>query len=209
MDLDLRIPEGDFAGHIFDCDGTVVDSMPLHYRAWVAALTEHKAPFEFTEAYFYASAGIAEADVTRHLNELYGSKLDPAGVVRSKQVWFQSHFHELRAIAAVEAIVRQLATTGKPMAVASGSELCIVEPSLESVGLREFFPVIITPEFVERGKPAPDMFLLAAERMGVRPEDCLVYEDGRSGIEAAAAAGMACVYVPSGEQRLRELMARR
>ncbi len=203
--MDLRIPEGDFAGHIFDCDGTVVDSMPLHYRAWVAALTEHGAPFEFTEAYFYASAGIAEADVTRHLNGLHGCDLDPQGVVRSKQVWFQDHFHELRAIPAVEAIIRQVAALGKPMAVASGSELCIVEPSLAAVGLRDFFPVIITPEFVQRGKPAPDMFLLAAERMGVAPSECLVYEDGRSGIEAAAAAGMACVYVPSAEARLREL----
>jgi HAD superfamily hydrolase (TIGR01509 family) len=206
--MDLQIPEGDFAAHIFDCDGTVVDSMPLHYRAWVAALTEHDAPFEFTESYFYASAGIAEADVTRHLNQLHGSELDPEGVVRSKQLWFQNHFHELRSIAAVEAIVRRVAAVGAPMAVASGSELCIVEPSLAAVGLRDFFPVIITPEFVKHGKPAPDMFLLAAEKMGVPPEKCLVYEDGRSGIEAAAAAGMACVYVPSGEARLRELAER-
>jgi beta-phosphoglucomutase-like phosphatase (HAD superfamily) len=203
--MHLTIPPGDFAAHIFDCDGTVVDSMPLHYHAWVAALREHGAPFEFTERYFYASAGIAEADVTRHLNELHGSDLDPTGVVRSKQRWFKEHLPELRAIAAVEAIVRRLGSLGAPMAVASGSELTVVEPSLEAVGLRPFFPVIVTPEFVRRGKPAPDMFLLAAERLGVRPEECLVYEDGRSGIEAAAAAGMACVYVPSAEARLREL----
>lgn len=203
--MHLSIPPGDFAAHIFDCDGTVVDSMPLHYHAWVAALREHDAPFEFTERYFYASAGIAEADVTRQLNELHGSSLDPAGVVRSKQRWFREHLPELRAIAAVEAIVRELGAVGTPMAVASGSELIIVEPSLEAVGLRSFFPVIVTPEAVRRGKPAPDMFLLAAERLGVPPQDCLVYEDGRSGIEAAAAAGMACVYVPSGEVRLREL----
>jgi len=203
--MDLIIPPGDFAAHIFDCDGTVVDSMPLHYHAWVAALREHDAPFEFTERYFYASAGIAEADVTRHLNELHGTSLDPLGVVRSKQRWVKEHLPELRAIPAVEAIVRDLATRRVPMAVASGSELSIVEPSLDAVGLRSFFPVIVTPEAVRRGKPAPDMFLLAAERLGVRPQDCLVYEDGRSGIEAAAAAGMACVYIPSNEARLREL----
>ncbi len=195
--MTLDIPDREFAGHIFDCDGTVVDSMPLHFRAWVAALEAHQAPFEFTEAYFYGSAGIAEADVTRNLNREHGSQLDPEGVVRTKQEWFINHMHELKSVPAVEHIVRNLAMTKMPMAVASGSELVIVRPSLETVGLLDFFPVIVTPELVERGKPAPDMFLLAAERMGVNPTDCLVYEDGKSGLEAAAAAGMETVFIPT------------
>ncbi len=206
--MDLNFPPGDFTGHIFDCDGTVVDSMPLHYRAWLAALKEHGAPFEFTEPYFYGSAGIAEADVTRNLNREHGSNLDPDGVVRSKQRWFRQHMHELQPVAAIAAIIERLASLETPMAVASGSELVIVEPSLEIVGLRHHFDIIVTPELVERGKPAPDMFLLAAERMGVPPSSCLVYEDGQSGIQAAEAAGMSSVFVPTAEARLAELAAR-
>lgn len=194
--MTLKIPDRKFAGHIFDCDGTVVDSMPLHYRAWVAALEAHHAPFEFTEDYFYASAGIAEADVTRNLNAEHGSTLDPDGVVQTKQEWFVKHMHELKSVPAIEHIVRNLAMEKAPMAVASGSELVIVKPELEIVGLIEFFPIIVTPELVARGKPAPDMFLLAAEKMGIPPEDCLVYEDGQSGLDAAKAAGMDTVFVP-------------
>ena len=81
--------------------------------------------------------------------------------------------------------------------MASGSDLSLVEPSLQAAGLRNLFNIIITPALVENGKPAPDMFLLAAEKMGVPPEDCLVFEDGQAGIDAATAAGMASVYVDS------------
>ena len=196
--MTLNLPEREFEGHIFDCDGTVVDSMPLHYRAWVAALDEQNAPFEFTEDYFYGSAGIAEADVTRTLNSEHGTNLDPDRLVKFKQDWFIAHMEELKSVAAVEAVVRDVAEKGKKLAVASGSELVIVEPELEIVGLRSFFEIIVTPEFVERGKPAPDMFLLAAEKMGVAPKDCLVYEDGNSGLKAAEAAGMDAVFVPRG-----------
>ena len=146
--MNLIFPDREFAGHIFDCDGTVVDSMPLHYHAWVAALEEHGAPFEFTEEYFYASAGVAEADVTRRLNEEHGTDLSPEGVVRTKQEWFIEHLSELKSVPAVEAVIRELAAKGVPISVASGSELCIVEPELEVIGLRGFFEIIITPEFV-------------------------------------------------------------
>lgn len=200
--MTLDLPDREFAGHIFDCDGTVVDSMPLHYHAWVAALQAHKAPFEFTQDYFYKSAGVAEADVTRRLNAEHGSDLDPEGVVKTKQEWFFEHMHELKSVAAVEEIVRKLAEAGTPISVASGSELCVVEPELEIVGLRDCFEIIVTPEFVEHGKPFPDMFLLAAEKMNVAAADCLVYEDGQSGIDAAAAAGMTSVYVPSKEANM-------
>ncbi|MFT5470473.1 MAG: HAD superfamily hydrolase (TIGR01509 family) [Verrucomicrobiales bacterium] len=203
--MKLDFPPGDFAGHIFDCDGTVVDSMPLHFHAWIAALEAHDAPFEFTEQYFYAAAGLAEADVTRRLNAEHGANLDPEGIVKSKNEWLVAHIPEMKSVPAVEAIVRKLAAEGVPIAVASGSKLRIVEPELEVVGLRDLFEIIITPEFVERGKPFPDMFLLAAEKMGVAPEKCLVYEDGQSGIDAATAAGMAHVYVPTGDARLAEL----
>jgi HAD superfamily hydrolase (TIGR01509 family) len=83
-----------------------------------------------------------------------------------------------------------------PIAVASGSEEETVRGVLVANDLERLFEVIITPKLVQRGKPAPDMFLLAAERLGVAPEDCVVFEDGESGMQAARAAGMAAVFVP-------------
>lgn len=203
--MKLDFPNREFTGHIFDCDGTIVDSMPLHYRAWTAAFEAHDAPYEFTELEFYAWAGMTETDVVARLNEMKGGELVPEDVVQSKLVWFREHMHELQPVPTIEAIIRDLAQKNTSMAVASGSLMMIVEPELEIVGVREFFSIIVTPEFVQRGKPAPDMFLLAAEKMGVAPQDCLVYEDGQSGIDAAKAAGMASVFVPTAEERLAEL----
>ncbi len=201
--MKIDLPDREFAGHIFDCDGTIVDSMPLHFRAWTAAFEAHHSPYVFSELEFYQSAGMTETDVVAQLNAKHGADLDPEAVVKSKLSWFREHMHELQSVAAVEAIIRQVAEEGKAMSVASGSKLIIVEPELEIVGLRDLFSIIVTPEFVERGKPAPDMFLLAASKMGVSPEDCLVYEDGNSGIQAAEAAGMTSVYIPTADERLR------
>jgi len=203
--MTLTFPDRSFDGHIFDCDGTIVDSMPLHYEAWCAALEAHNAPYVFTELQFYQWAGRTETDVVAELNQIHGGNVDPVDAVRSKQHWFREHLHQLKSVPAVEAVVRQMAAEGKQISVASGSEMMIVEPELEVVGLRDLFTVIVTPERVKHGKPAPDMFLLAAKEMGVAPEDCLVYEDGQSGLDAAAAAGMDTVFIPSAADRLAEL----
>ncbi|MEO0447679.1 MAG: HAD family phosphatase, partial [Verrucomicrobiota bacterium] len=184
---------------IFDCDGTVVDSMPLHFRAWCAAFQAHGASFTFTKERFYASAGVAEPDVVTELNAEFGTELDGIAVSKTKAEWFLQHLDELTSVPEVEAIVRQVSAEGLGLAIASGSERHIVEPELEVIGLREFFPIIVTPELVERGKPAPDMFLLAAEQLGVSPNDCLVYEDGQSGLKAAKTAGMDAVFIPTSE----------
>jgi HAD superfamily hydrolase (TIGR01509 family) len=84
------------------------------------------------------------------------------------------------------------------MSVASGSEEHTVRACLEAIGILDLFQTIITPRDVEKGKPAPDMFLLAAQRMGVAPQECLVFEDGQSGLDAAKAAGMEAVFVARG-----------
>ncbi|MAS96035.1 MAG: haloacid dehalogenase [Verrucomicrobiales bacterium] len=195
--MTLDLPDREFAGYIFDCDGTLVDSMPLHYRAWTASFEHHGAPWNWSEDEFYASAGVPDRVTVGKLNEEYGANIDPDDVHAYKLEWYSSSLHELSPVAAVESIARELHAQGKKISVASGSDLSIVQPSLEVTGLIEMFDIIITPADVERGKPAPDMFLLAAERMGVAPEHCLVFEDGQAGIDAANAAGMASVFVPS------------
>ncbi len=191
----LEIPDYPFRAYIFDCDGTLVDSMALHYQAWVTSLKLHEAPYEFTEDFFYARAGVREQDVVSELNTQYGSLVDPDAVAESKADIFLKIIHEVKAIRPVADFARSL--EGRfPMAVASGSEEPIVRGCLAANDLLHLFPVIVTPAYVKKGKPAPDMFLLAAEKMGVEPKDCLVLEDGQAGIVAAEAAGMQWAFVP-------------
>jgi|UniRef100_UPI003783CABB HAD superfamily hydrolase (TIGR01509 family) len=191
----LDIPDYPFQAYIFDCDGTLVDSMPLHYLAWVEALKQHDAPFEFTEEVFYAHAGIKEQDVVKILNSRHGTNIDPVSVDELKMEIFRRRIPEVQPVRPVAEFAKSL--EGRfPMAVASGSEEPTVRGCLEATGLIHLFENIITPKLVKHGKPAPDMFLLAAERMGIAPSECLVLEDGNSGLEAAKAAGMQAVFIP-------------
>jgi HAD superfamily hydrolase (TIGR01509 family) len=191
----LSIPDHPFRGFIFDCDGTLVDSMPLHYQAWIASLKQHSAPFDFTEDYFYSKAGVREQDVVKLLNAEYGTALEPDSVADVKAKIFEEMIPQVSEVKPVADFARSI--HGRyPMAVASGSEEHIVRGCLAANGLLDLFPIIITPRKVARGKPAPDMFLLAAEQMGLAAADCLVLEDGQSGVDAAIAAGMQWVFVP-------------
>ena len=193
--MPLEIPDYAFQAYIFDCDGTLVDSMPLHYVAWTEALQQHDAPFVFTEEEFYSLAGMKEQDVVRRLNAKHGTNLDPVSVDELKMEIFARRIPEVQAVGPVAEFAKSL--EGRfPMAVASGSEEPTVRGCLQATRLIHLFPIIITPKKVKHGKPAPDMFLLAAEQMGIAPSECLVLEDGNSGIQAANAAGMQSVFIP-------------
>lgn len=199
----MEILDREFDGYIFDCDGTLVNSMPLHYVAWTEAFRKHGAPFEFTEDMFYSQAGIAEVDTVRSLNAEYGCDLDPHGVMEAKMDIFYRRLPEIQVVDSVVTIARAIHGRS-PMAVASGSEEITVRRCLDSTGLLPMFPVIVTPKDVQRGKPAPDMFLLAAEKLGVNPERCVVFEDGISGVKGAREAGMDVIFVDR-DGRLKRL----
>ena len=193
----LSFPPGEFDALIFDCDGTLIDSMPLHLDAWRAALELHGfPPGQFTHKMHHDFAGMPGPSIVRLLNEQFGSDLPPSEVEAAKLRWYLAHHDSISPVAAIVEIARTNLGR-KPMAVASGSDAEIVRQGLAAVGILDWFQTIITPSDVARGKPAPDMFLLAAQRLGVRPEKCLVFEDGLLGIEAAKAAGMASVFVPT------------
>ncbi|MBA3849259.1 MAG: HAD family phosphatase [Opitutus sp.] len=194
--MKLDLPAGDFAGYIFDCDGTLVDTMPLHYRAWDAAMRRAGLRGGLCEDLFYSLGGVPTRRVAELLGRHYGLPLDPDRVFVEKEEIFLELQDELQVIGPVVDFAREAARRA-PVSVASGGPKPIVRQTLERVGLAGLFSIVITPEDVTHGKPAPDMFLLAAERMRVPPGQCLVFEDAEPGVQAAKAAGMRWVFVPS------------
>jgi HAD superfamily hydrolase (TIGR01509 family) len=195
----IALPPGDFAGFIFDCDGTLADSMPLYHRAWRAALARYGATFDFHWELFMSRAGMSTALTVDGLNLEFGTTLDAALVQAAQHAEFEQLLHEVRPIEVVVEIARSFA--GKlPMSVASGGTRLLVERTLELIGVRDLFPVVVVAADVPRGKPEPDIFLLAAERMGVPPERCLVFEDGKPGLLAAERAGMQSVFIDRGSR---------
>jgi HAD superfamily hydrolase (TIGR01509 family) len=194
--MKLDIPAGDFAGYIFDCDGTLVDTMPLHYRAWDRAMQQAGLKGTLSEELFYSLGGMPTLKVAAVFAKHYGLTIDVDHVFHHKEEMFLEMQAEMKVIQPVVDFARKL--HGKlPMSVASGGPKPVVKKTLELMHLTDLFPVVVTPEDVAHGKPAPDMFLLAAKKMGVPPEGCLVFEDAGPGFEAAVAAGMQYVRVPS------------
>ena len=191
--MEIVLPEGDFEGYIFDCDGTLADTMPLHYKAWTAALGEHADILP--EALFYQFAGMPTEKIVEILNERHGLSLSPAETARNKEEIYIRTIPQILPIEPVVALVNQFHGS-KRMAVASGGYRAIVLQTLDALGIRDKFDAIVGAEDCRRGKPAPDPFLEAARRMDVPPEKCLVFEDAQTGIEAAKAAGMQWVFIP-------------
>lgn len=194
--MKLDIPPGDFAGYIFDLDGTLVDTMPLHFRAWEAAMRVAGLTCPLDEDLFYSLGGVPTRRVAELIAAHYGLRIDPDAVFHHKESLFQELQGDARLIGPVADFARRVACT-QPVAIASGGPRDIVWRSLELTGLAPLFPVVVTADDVVHGKPAPDMFLLAARQMGVEPDSCLVFEDAEPGMRAAEAAGMKWVRVPS------------
>lgn len=194
--MELDIPEGEFEGYIFDCDGTLVDTMPLHFRAWERAMQLSGLAGPLSEELFYSMGGMPTRKVAQVLATHYGLTIDVEHVFHQKEALFLEMQDEMTVIEPVVSFARSLHGRA-PMSVASGGPRPVVKKTLELMGIDGLFPIIVTPEDVAHGKPSPEMFLLAASRMGVKPERCLVFEDATPGFEAAAAAGMKHVVVRS------------
>jgi HAD superfamily hydrolase (TIGR01509 family) len=178
---------------IFDCDGTLVDSEPLAMRAWTAAL----APFgcTVTDADTAATIGLSYARVHAYYAER-------APLPERAEFWpllagelFALIDAELRPFADAEATVRELHERGVPLAVASSSPRERLDRTLRRSGLAPLLPVTVAGDEVDRGKPAPDMFLAAAKRLDAAPGECIVVEDTPVGVAAGLAAGMTTVAV--------------
>lgn len=177
---------------IFDCDGTLADTMPLHWRAWRQISARHR--FEFSEQRFYALGGVPSRDILAMLREEQRLNMDPLAVAKEKEAAYLELLAEVGPVSEVLAIARE--HEGRlPMAVASGGSRFAIETVLAHLGIRQLFAAVVTSEDVARQKPAPDIFLEAARRLGVSPEFCRAYEDTELGLQAIRAAGMDAVDV--------------
>jgi HAD superfamily hydrolase (TIGR01509 family) len=191
--MKLKLPQGLFKAYLFDCDGTIADSMPLHYIAWKKALGEWDC--EFKQELFYAWGGTPVAEIISSLNQRNGLSMPVETVSRRKEMLYYELLPQLQAVP--EVLEHIEAEHGRiPFAVVSGSTRDSVTASLVSLKLLDRFDTLVCAEDYNRSKPDPEAFLLAAARLGVTPEDCLVFEDTEMGIRAASAAGMASVRVP-------------
>ena len=177
---------------IFDCDGTLVDTMPLHWQAWEGVSRRHG--LRFPEERFYALGGVPSRDIVKMLAAEQNLRLDHLAVTREKEEAYLQVMRQAKPIPAVVEIVRQ--HEGKlPMAVASGGTRQVIELILEHAGIRSHFQAVVTSEDVIRQKPAPDIFIEAARRLGVAPERCRAFEDTELGLRSIRSAGMEAVDV--------------
>ena len=194
----MTLPPGPFDAYLFDCDGTIADSMPLHYKGWSKALGEWNCAFP--EEIFYAWGGRTVSEIISSLNAEQGLAMPVEEVARMKEEYFFALLPELEAVP--EVLEHIVASHGKiPFAVVSGSTHESVTASLTTLGILDRFETLVCAGDYAKGKPDPEPFLMAAERLGIAPERCLVFEDTEMGIEAATAAGMAAVKVLQPHER--------
>jgi HAD superfamily hydrolase (TIGR01509 family) len=190
--MKLKLPDGPFQAYLFDCDGTIADSMPLHYVAWKQALGEHGC--DFPEDLFYQWGGMPVHEIISTLSQRHGLRMPVEQVAVRKENLYYEYLPRLTAVPEVLEVI-ETSHGSLPFAVVSGSTRESVTASLQSLRLLDKFDTLVCAGDYQRSKPHPEAFLLAAERLGVAPEKCLVFEDTALGIEAATAAGMASVKV--------------
>ncbi len=200
--IQQRSPEQSVPGRadhhavIFDLDGLLVDSEPLYMAAWQGAAFE--LGFELTDETYYSLIGLPEVECEPIVMEHFGADFPLADFRdRWKQLWSERFdAGELRAKPGAVELLGALDEAKVPVALATSSKRDYATISLRSANLDPYFDHIVTTDDVTRGKPAPDLFLLAASRLGVQPPRCLVLEDSPTGAEAGLSAGMSLVLIP-------------
>jgi beta-phosphoglucomutase family hydrolase len=176
---------------IFDIDGTLADTMQVHYSAWRTVC--EKIGFEYPMHVYNELAGIPTVKIVQILNDKFGLSFDD-NTIREKEDAFINMISEIKPIIPVINIAMEYKDK-MPISCGTGGRRDIALLTLKPVELENFFNIIVASEDVEHHKPFPDTFLKCAELMKVNPRDCLVFEDGDLGIEAARRAGMKCINV--------------
>lgn len=194
MHIFPSIPEDTFDGYIFDCDGTLANSMPMHFDSWTYVLNKHGARFDFTWELFRSMAGMGLVHSIEQLNQKFQHSFEPHILLADIKVYVDKNAHRIEPIPGVVEMARKLSKL-YPTSVASGGPRETVHQTLRTIKAYDIFDHVVTQDDVVNCKPHPEIFLYAAQKMGVRPDRCLVFEDSPLGIQAAQRAGMASVLV--------------
>ena len=187
-------PTPPYKALVFDCDGTLADTLPVQFQTWFAALKAVGA--EISRDWYYQDCGTSAEEMLQILKITFGYDFDTTAVIVERQQHYQTLNSTIKEVTAVADLVRHHYSKVS-MAVASGGERSVLEATLKTIKLRPFFNTIVSIDDVEKGKPEPDIFLLASQRLNVAPQDCIVYEDTETGLEAARRAGMRAIDVRS------------
>ena len=196
-DTDLWSAPLGSTGLIFDCDGTLADTMPVHFLAWTAMLEPYGLPFP--EPQFFALAGMPSHRIIDHLAAEQGTVMAPEivlAMVADKEHRYIAMLDDVRPVPLVLDVARRYRSV-LPMAVASGGEGWVVRRTLEVIGASDWFDTVVAAEDTSRHKPEPDVFLEAARRLSLNPSSCVVFEDSDLGMDAASRAGMSAVDIRS------------
>jgi HAD superfamily hydrolase (TIGR01509 family) len=188
-----RLSEGDFDAFLYDCDGTLADNMEGHKASYRAAALLYG--FELDDTIIDELAGWPIIDVAEEIRKRYDGSFNPANFTELKNMLYEDTF--IVDTKPIEFVVAHLkAHAGKVrIGVVSGGSRVSVSRTLRQLGITSLVEVLICAGETSRGKPYPDPFLSAAERLGVDPTRCLVFEDGQAGVQAAIAAGMQWIRV--------------
>lgn len=187
----ITIPEK-AKGLIFDLDGTIANTMPNHFKAWRNAVLPYG--IDFDEELFMSLTGMPRTATIIKLNELFGTKMNPKQVGTIKEDYFNSLVFETKEIPVVANVIRSFHKK-LPMSIGTGSTFEGARQTLEIIGMQHYFDIVITADDVLNCKPHPETFVKCAQLMNVKPEECLVFEDGELGMQAARTAGMMVVDV--------------
>lgn len=183
-----ELTKGAYKAFLYDCDGTLADNMPEHKETYVKVAARSAVTID--PAIVDEFAGYPIPALIEEINKRYHSKFDPKEFEALKSDLFYNEFipHTKPMAHVVEHLK---ASAGKyRIGVVSGSSRKMVQKTLEVLGIASLIDVMVCAEDYEKGKPNPDPFLIAAEKLGVKPEECMVFEDGEPGVKAAEAAGM-------------------
>lgn len=172
---------------IFDLDGTLADTMPIHYDAW--SKTAKVMGINYSQDFLSSCAGMPSAKIIELLNKQNNHSIDPQEFSALKEEFFAKEMHKITEIKPVTDLVYKYHKK-MPMAVGTGGKRNIAEETLKLLGLDKYIPILVSADDVENHKPEPETFLKCANLMGIAPKNCQVFEDGLLGIQAAEKAGM-------------------